>query len=53
VIYGLSELAFVLVVIGMLTAPLWGTRLFDWMTRPFGVPRENERDDRNAHDDPA
>ena len=41
-IYGLFELAFVMFIVGMLTAPLWGKRLFAWMTRPFGVGREDE-----------
>jgi hypothetical protein len=51
-IYGLFELAFVAIVIGILTAPLWGKSLCGWMTRPFGAPRQNDRPDERTTNEP-
>ena len=42
-VYGLFELAFVVFIAAMLTAPLCGKRLFGWMTRPFGARPEDEQ----------
>lgn len=50
-IYGLLELAVVLIVIGILTAPFWARGLFGWMTRPFGAPSDETERRRDDGDD--
>jgi hypothetical protein len=45
-VYGLFELALVLIPLLLLTMPLWGKRIIAWLFRPFGAPKENAEDRR-------
>jgi hypothetical protein len=51
-VYALFELAFVLMLVGIVTAPFWAKGMIGWMTRPFGTPSEADlrRDGEDDHD---
>jgi len=49
--YAVFELAFVVLIVAIVTAPFWAKDIVAWMNRPFGAPKEtNDRERREPLD---